>query len=57
MKKTTRVNRYLQKTGLKAYLLADMAKVPRTSLYRWLKGNGDLPLSQWDKIEKIINKG
>lgn len=45
---------YMKRTGLKAYQLADLAKVPRVSLYRFLSGKHDLRLSQWRSVEKII---
>jgi predicted transcriptional regulator len=45
---------YMKKTGLKAYQVADLARVPRVSLYRFLSGAKDLKLAQWHSVEKII---
>jgi predicted transcriptional regulator len=47
---------YLKKTGLKAYHLADLARVPRPSLYKWLNYGRDLKLATWEKIRKVIEK-
>jgi len=47
---------YLRKTGLKAYHLADLAKISRPSIYKFLNGQMDLKLKTWVKIEKVINK-
>jgi len=56
MKLKTEIKLYLDKTGIKAYQLADLAKVTRSSLYRYLNGKQDLVLSNAEKIRKIINK-
>ena len=45
---------YMKKTGLKAYQIADLARVPRVSIYRFLSGSKDLKLAQWRSVEKII---
>ena len=47
---------YMRLTGLRAYQVADLAKVPRVSIYRYLKGKRDLKLSQWHSVEKLISK-
>ena len=47
---------YMKRTGLKTYQVADLARVPRVSLYRFLSGKKDLRLSQWRSVEKIINR-
>ena len=54
--KKEKVALYAKKTGIKIYQLADLAQMPRTSLYRWVKGNGDIKLSQWERLDKIINR-
>ena len=45
---------HMKKTGLKAYQIADLARVPRVSIYRFLSGSKDLKLAQWRSVEKII---
>jgi plasmid maintenance system antidote protein VapI len=47
---------YLEKTGLKPYQLADLAKVPRPTVYRFIKGEREMYASTIDKLMKIINK-
>jgi len=54
--KREKTEAFLGKTGLKIYQLADLAKVPRTTLYRWVKGWNDIKLSQWEKLEKVITR-
>lgn len=36
------IRQYLKKTGMKPYKLADMAKVPRPTIYRFLDGERDV---------------
>ena len=47
---------YMKRTGLKTYQVADLAQVPRVSLYRFLSGKKDLRLAQWRSVERIINR-
>ena len=56
MKLKTQIQNYLDRTGIKAYQLADLAKVTRSSLYRFLNGKQDLVLKNAEKIKKIISK-
>jgi plasmid maintenance system antidote protein VapI len=50
------IEAYLRKTGLKAYQLADLVKVPRVSIYRFLSGSKDLKLAQWRSVERLITR-
>jgi len=50
------IEAYMRRTGLKAYQVADLAKVPRVTIYRFLSGNKDLRLSQWRSVEKLITR-
>lgn len=50
------VETYLQQTGLKLYQLADLARVPRKSMYRFMSGDQDLKLGQWKRLEKLIDR-
>lgn len=52
----TEIEKYLKKTGLKAYQLADLAKVERSIIYRYLAGQRDMMLKNATKIQKIIGK-
>ncbi len=54
MKLKTEIENYLDRTGLKAYQLADLADVTRSSIYRYLKGEQDLVLATAEKIKRII---
>ena len=56
MKPKTQVANYLEKTGLPPYKLAILAGIPNGTFYNWLRGKGDLKLSQWIALEKLINK-
>lgn len=47
---------YIKITGLRPYQIADLAKVPRVALYRFLSGTRDLKLAQWHNVERLINK-
>lgn len=48
------IEAYMKRTGLKAYQIADLARVPRVSVYRFLSGKKDLKLSQWRSVERLI---
>jgi plasmid maintenance system antidote protein VapI len=50
------MEKYLKKTGLKPYQLADLAKVNRSIVYRYLNGQRDLMLGTAEKIRKVIGK-
>ena len=50
------INIFLNRTGLRVYHLADLAHVPRKSLYRFMRGEADIKLAQWRRIEKIISR-
>jgi predicted transcriptional regulator len=50
------IEAYMRRTGLKAYQVADLARVPRVSIYRFLSGSKDLKLSQWRNVEKIVTR-
>ena len=56
MKPQTQVTRYLDKTGLPPYKPARLAGIPNGTFYNWLAGKGDLKLSQWLKLKKLISK-
>jgi len=57
MKLKTEIKRYLERTGLKPYQLADLANITRSSLYRYLNGESDIFLSIAEKIKKVIRIG
>ncbi len=50
------IEAYMRRTGLKAYQVADLARVPRVTLYRFLSGSKDMRLSQWRSVEKLIQR-
>lgn len=54
LKKT--IMKYLKRTGLKPYQLADMAGVPRPTIYRYLKGEREIMLSTAEKLTRIVGK-
>jgi len=56
MKYKRQVINYLTKTGLPPYKLALLAGIPNGTFYNWLRGKGDLKLSQWIELEKLIRK-
>lgn len=56
MAERAEIRSYLTKSGLKLYQLAELARVPSKSLYRFMKYDGDLKLEYWRKIEKLISK-
>lgn len=47
---------YMKRTGLKAYQVADLAKVPRVAIYRFLAGSKDLKLKQWRSVARLIHR-
>ena len=57
MKLKTEIKRYLERTGLKPYQLADLANITRSSLYRYLNNEQDIFLSIAEKIKKVIRIG
>lgn len=52
----TEIKKYLQRTGMRPYELADKAKVSKTSVYRFLKGERGLLLETADKLKDYIRK-
>jgi len=56
MKPIAQVNIWLEKTGIPVYRLADMAGIPRSTMYNFVKAKGNLTIDQWEKIRKIIDK-
>ncbi len=50
------IEAYMRRTGLKAYQVADLAKIPRVTIYRFLSGNKDLRLAQWRSVERLIDR-
>jgi antitoxin component HigA of HigAB toxin-antitoxin module len=48
------IEAYMKRTGLKAYQLADLSRVPRVSVYRFLAGKKDLKLEQWRRLERLV---
>jgi len=55
MQPRTLVKQYLERANLKAYHLAQNAGIPTSTLYKWLKGEANLTLDQWLKLERFIN--
>jgi len=51
-----KIEAYMKRTGLKAYQIADLAKIPRVSIYRFLSGSRDLKLSQWRSVLRLIDR-
>jgi len=47
---------YIQKTGIPPYKVAKLVGIPQGTFYNWINGKGDLKLSQWLSLEKLINK-
>ena len=56
MKPQKQVAKYIEKTGLPPYKLALLAGIPNGTFYNWLNGKGDLKLSQWIELEKLITR-
>jgi len=56
MKHKSQVLKYLEKTGLPPYKLAQLARIPNGTFYNWLNGKGDLKLTQWIELEKLLSK-
>ncbi len=54
MKLHTEIKNHLQDTGLKAYQLADLANIPRSSLYRYLNKEQDLVFRNAEKVKKAM---
>jgi len=54
MKLHTQIKKHLEDTGLKAYQLADLANIPRSSLYRYLNKEQDLVFRNAEKVKKAI---
>lgn len=51
-----KIEAYMKRTGLKPYQIADLSKVPRVSIYRFLSGSRDLKLAQWRSVSRIIDR-
>jgi len=47
---------FLKVTGLKKYQLAELANISNPSLTRYLRGERDIRLETWDKINKAIQE-
>lgn len=56
IKPQLQVTRYIKKTGMPPYMLAKWAGIPNGTFYNWLNGKGDLKLSQWVELEKIVRR-
>jgi plasmid maintenance system antidote protein VapI len=56
MKPKTEVTNYLKRSGLKKYQLADLAGIPRSSLYRWLNGQTVINLTTWMKLKRVLDR-
>ena len=44
----------MKRTGVKAYQLADLSNITRSSLYRYLRDEQDLFLASAEKIRKAM---
>ena len=49
------IRRYLDRTGLKAYELSDLAGIPRSTIYRLLKNQRTITLTTAEKILKAMS--
>jgi len=54
MKLRTEIKKHLEDTGLKAYQLADLATIPRSSIYRYLNKEQDLVFRNVEKVKKAM---
>ena len=50
-----RIRRYLDRTGLKAYELSDLAGIPRSTIYRLLKNQRTITLTTAEKISRAMS--
>jgi len=56
MKPQEQVSEYMRKTGIPPYKLAKLVGIPNGTFYNWLGGKGDLKLSQWLELQKLIKR-
>lgn len=50
------IRQYLKKTGLKPYRLADMARVPRPTIYRFLNAERDITNETGEMLRSAMEK-
>lgn len=55
MKLKSKITNFLLATGQKPYQLADTAGVPRTSVYRFLRGDRSISLETAERIQAVMD--
>lgn len=50
------IRQFLARTGLKPYQLADLAKIPRPTAYRFLNGERDITLTTAEMLKKAMEE-